>query len=133
MRFIRRPLIPAAMRPDRRLMAMGAYGFISGLPFPLSGFTLRLWLSDGSVSLAGVGLTAWLGLAYSLKFVWAPLLDQSPPLRALRRLGRRRGWLMLIQPLLALAAMLLALSQSRGPYVGTPDPGVAGGGVLAFA
>jgi PAT family beta-lactamase induction signal transducer AmpG len=130
MRFIRRPLIPAAMRPDRRLMAMGAYGFISGLPFPLSGFTLRLWLSDGSVSLTVVGLTAWLGLAYSLKFVWAPLLDQSPPLRILRQLGRRRGWLMLIQPLLALAAMLLALSEPGRGHPGVP---FAGGALLTFA
>ena len=40
----------------------------------------RLWLSDSGAGLAVVGLTAWIGLAYSLKFLWAPLLDQSPPL-----------------------------------------------------
>ena len=89
---------------------MAAYGFVSGLPLPLSGFTFRLWLSDSGAGLAVVGLTAWIGLAYSLKFLWAPLLDQTPPLRALRRFGRRRGWLLLVQPLLGLAAMLLALS-----------------------
>jgi MFS transporter, PAT family, beta-lactamase induction signal transducer AmpG len=125
--------IPDAEAAGGRLAVMAAYGFVSGLPLPLSGFTLRLWLSESGVSLAVVGLTAWIGLAYSLKFLWAPLLDQPPPSRALRRLGRRRGWLMLIQPLLALAAMLLALSQPRGAYVGTPDPGVAGGVLLAFA
>jgi MFS transporter, PAT family, beta-lactamase induction signal transducer AmpG len=130
MRFIRRPLISAALRPERRLVAMAAYGFVSGLPFPLSGFTLRLWLSDGGVSLAVVGLTAWLGLAYSLKFLWAPLLDQSPPLRALRQLGRRRGWLMLIQPLLALTAMLLALSEPGRAHPGLP---FADGALLTFA
>jgi len=103
------------MRFDRRLAAMGAYGFVSGLPLPLSGFTFRLWLTDSGAGLAIVGLTAWIGLAYSLKFLWAPLLDQTPPLRFLRGFGRRRGWLLLIQPLLAATAVMLALS----------DPGAA--------
>ena len=98
------------MHIDRRLAAMAAYGFVSGLPLPLSGFTFRLWLSDSGAGLAMVGLTAWIGLAYSLKFLWAPLLDQTPPLRFLRGFGRRRGWLLLIQPALGLAAVLLALS-----------------------
>ncbi len=89
---------------------MAAYGFVSGLPLPLSGFTFRLWLSDTGSALTVIGLTAWIGLAYSLKFLWAPLLDQAPPVRALRRFGRRRGWLLLIQPMLALAALLLAVS-----------------------
>jgi len=104
-----------SIRPDRRLLTMAAYGFVSGLPLPLSGFTLRLWLSDGGVPLAMVGLTAWIGLAYSVKFLWAPLLDQAPPFRLLRSMGRRRGWLMLIQPLLALATALLALSDPTAP------------------
>src|ERR1700684_3146135 len=102
------------MRLDRQLCAMAAYGFVSGLPLPLSGFTFRLWLSDSGAGLAVVGLTAWIGLAYSLKFLWAPLLDQQPPLRVLRRFGRRRGWLLLVQPALGLGAVLLAVS----------DPGV---------
>ncbi len=89
---------------------MAAYGLVSGLPLPLSGFTLRLWLSEGGLSLALIGLTANVGLAYSLKFLWAPLLDQMRPPLLLRRLGRRRGWLLAIQPALAAAAALLALS-----------------------
>jgi len=116
---------PFEVLRDRRVLVMAAYGFVSGLPLPLSGFTLRLWLSDDGVSLGVVGLTAWIGLAYSLKFLWAPLLDRPPPLPALRALGRRRGWLMLIQPLLALAAMMLALSSPGGPYPTEP--------ALAFA
>ena len=84
------------LRFDRQLLAMGAYGFVSGLPLPLSGFTFRLWLSDSGAGLAIVGLTAWIGLAYSLKFLWSPLLDQKPPLRLLHGFGRRRGWLLLI-------------------------------------
>ena len=74
------------MRVDRQLLVMAAYGFVSGLPLPLSGFTFRLWLSDSGAGLAIVGLTAWIGLAYSLKFLWAPLLDQTPAAAGLARL-----------------------------------------------
>ena len=103
------------MTIDRRLLIMGAYGFVAGLPLPLSGFTFRLWLADGGVSLAAIGLTANIGLAYSLKFLWAPMLDQASPPFGLSRLGRRRGWLMVIQPLLALSAALLAGSNPAAP------------------
>jgi MFS transporter, PAT family, beta-lactamase induction signal transducer AmpG len=89
---------------------MAAYGFVAGLPLPLSGFTFRLWLSEGGVSLALIGLTANIGLAYSLKFLWSPVLDNARPPGPLRHLGRRRGWLAAIQPALAAAAALLALS-----------------------
>ncbi len=90
---------------------MGAFGFLSGLPLPLSGFTLRLWLSEGHVSLAAIGLTANIGLSYTLKFLWSPLLDQRAPFG---RCGRRRGWLLAIQPLLVLACAWLALSDAAG-------------------
>ena len=92
------------------LWLMAAYGFVAGLPLPLSGFTLRLWLSEGGVSLAVIGLTANIGLAYSLKFLWSPVLDNASPPGLLRRLGRRRGWLAVIQPALTASAALLALS-----------------------
>ena len=87
---------------------MGAFGFFAGLPLPLSGFTLRQWLTEGGTSLTAIGLTANIGLAYSLKFLWSPLLDQLSPPGPLARLGRRRGWLLAIQPLLALACVALA-------------------------
>jgi len=96
--------------PDPHLWLMAAYGLVAGLPLPLSGFTFRLWLSEGGVSLAVIGLTANIGLAYSLKFLWAPVLDNAPPPGPLRRLGLRRGWLAAIQPSLAAAGALLALS-----------------------
>jgi len=67
--------------------------------------------------LSVIGLTAWIGLAYSLKFFWAPLLDQAPPVPWLRRFGRRRGWLLVIQPLLGLAILSLAASPaSAAPF-----------------
>ncbi len=94
-----------------RLWAIGLFGFACGLPLPLSGFTLRYWLSESGVSLQAIGLTASIGLAYTLKFLWAPLLDRVRPLPGL---GRRRGWLLLIQPALALAALGLALGDPGG-------------------
>ena len=98
----------------RALWLMGAYGFACGLPLPLSGFTLRQWMTEGGVSPAVIGYTASIGLPYSLKFLWAPLLDQRVP-PGFARLGQRRGWLMLIQPLLALACAALALSGPASP------------------
>ncbi len=95
---------------------MGVLGFASGLPLPLSGFTLRYWFSESGVSLGQIGLTAVIGLSYTLKFMWAPLFDQvRPPLG----LGRRRGWLLGIQLLLAAAGAALALSDPARRPVGT--------------
>lgn len=95
---------------DRRLWLMAAFGFMAGLPLPLTGFTLRLWFSEGGLSLGAIGLTAMIGLSYSLKFFWAPVLDRVTPPFGLARFGRRRGWLLAIQPPLALAAALLAFA-----------------------
>jgi PAT family beta-lactamase induction signal transducer AmpG len=110
------------------LWVMLAYGFVAGLPLPLSGFTFRLWLSEGGVSLALIGLTANIGLAYSLKFLWAPVLDQAAPPGPLRRFGRRRGWLLVVQPALVLAAVLLALSDPAG----APLAAMAAAALVAF-
>ena len=107
---------------------MAAFGFAAGLPLPLSGFTLRQWLSEGDVSLERIGLTASIGLAYTLKFLWAPLLDQVPAPVLGRVFGRRRGWLLLIQPALVLAGVALALSDPRGAPAGLVAAAVA----LAF-
>jgi len=95
---------------------MAAFGFACGLPLPLSGFTLRQWMTEGAVSLGAIGLTANIGLAYSLKFFWAPLLDQVRP--PLAKLGRRRGWLAFLQPALTLACVCLALSDPTRAPVG---------------
>ena len=101
---------PSRLLRQRDLWLMGAFGFASGLPLPLSGFTLRQWLSEGGVSLAAIGFTANIGLAYTLKFLWSPILDQMRPPIGLARFGRRRGWLLCIQPLLAIACLALAMA-----------------------
>ena len=94
---------------------MAGLGFVAGLPLPLSGFTLRQWLTEGGTSLVVIGLTANIGISYSLKFLWAPALDRLPVPRPLAALGQRRGWLMIIQPLLVLACAALALCDPAQP------------------
>ncbi len=74
------------------------FGFASGLPLFLTNFTLQQWLSESRVSLRAIGATALIGLPYILKPLWAPLADRITPPG-----GRRRGWLLIVQPLLALA------------------------------
>lgn len=107
---------------------MAAFGFISGLPLSLSGFTLRQWLTESHVSLAAIGLTANIGLAYTLKFLWAPVLDTVRPPGFLARLGRRRGWLMAIQPLLCAGCIWLAFSDPAASALAT----VAAAASIAF-
>ena len=86
---------------------MLALGFSSGLPFFLSGNTLGYWLRDEGTTLAAIGFLSWVGLAYSLKFLWAPVVDRTDaPLFG--RLGRRRGWMIVSQ--LSVAIGLTALS-----------------------
>lgn len=98
--------------PDSRLMAiMLGLGFASGLPLYLSGLTLSQWLTESGVATAGIGMIAWLGLPYTIKFLWGPLLDQVAPPFGLRRFGRRRGWLLVVQPPLAVAVVVLAWSE----------------------
>ena len=112
----------------RQLWIMAAYGLLAGLPLPLSGFTFRLWLSEGGVSLPLIGVTANIALAYSLKFLWAPILDHTAPPSGLRRLGRRRGWLVAIQSALALAVACLSASDP----VATPVISIGLAGLVAF-
>lgn len=88
----------------RRLLLMLPLGFASGLPLLLSSSTLQAWLTVEGVAIASIGLFALTGLPYTLKFLWAPLVDRFVPLPA----GRRRAWLLLTQTLLALALAGLA-------------------------
>ena len=92
------------LRP--KTLAMLLLGFSSGLPFYLVGNTFGYWLRDEHTSLTAIGFLSWVGIAYSLKFLWAPLMDRVD-LPLFKRLGHRRGWMMFSQIVvgLALAAM----------------------------
>jgi len=103
---------------------MGGLGFSSGLPLALSGFTLRMWLSSAHLGLGVIGLTANIGLAYTLKFLWSPVFDEvKPPF-----FGRRRGWLLLVQGGLLACIAELGLSDPVA-HVGVT---LGIGAVLAF-
>jgi len=90
-----------------KVAVMLTLGFSSGLPFMLSGNTLGYWLRDEGTALAAIGFLSWVGLAYSLKFLWAPLVDRLDA-PVFGRFGRRRGWMMMAQVVVALG--LLGLS-----------------------
>src|ERR1700756_5522715 len=89
-----------------KVLTMLALGFSSGFPFLLVGNTFGYWLRDEHTSLTAIGFLSWVGIAYSLKFLWAPLMDRVD-LPLFKRLGHRRGWMMFSQIVvgLALAAM----------------------------
>ncbi len=90
-----------------RVLTMTVLGFSSGLPFVLVGNTFGYWLRDEGTNLAAIGFLSWVGLAYSLKFLWAPILDRvGVPL--LSRLGLRRGWIALAQLVVAAGLMGMA-------------------------
>ena len=112
----------------RRLALITALGFASGLPLALSGFTLRMWFASDHLGLGVIGLTANIGLAYTLKFLWAPVFDEIAPPGPLARLGRRRGWLLLVQLALIAAIAALALSNPARAVAATLGIGAA----LAF-
>jgi PAT family beta-lactamase induction signal transducer AmpG len=106
------------LHPGPSIGFIGAFGFASGLPLPLTIFTLQQWFATYGLSLHAIGLTSLIGLAYTLKFLWSALFDRAAP-GPLQLLGRRRGWLMLVQPAMALACAALALSDPKQAVSGT--------------
>ena len=97
-----------------KVAVMLMLGFSSGLPFFLSGNTLGYWLRDAGTTLAAIGFLSWVGLAYSLKFLWAPVIDRVDA-PVFGRLGRRRGWMIVSQIVVAFGlAVLSAMGLSAG-------------------
>jgi len=92
-----------------RVLIVILLGFSSGLPLALSGATLAIWMTESGVNLRTIGLYALVGLPYTLKFLWAPLVDALDIPVLSRALGRRRGWLVFSQLLLAGAIVFLAV------------------------
>lgn len=110
-----RAAITAYLHPQ--VAALLFLGFSSGLPFLLIFATLSLWLREAGVERAAVTYFSWAALGYSFKFVWAPLVDKLPLPVLTKRLGQRRGWMLVAQ--LAVMAAIAAMAFT--------DPAAAGG------
>src|SRR5258705_5937106 len=103
---------------QRRVLIVLLLGFSSGLPLALSGSTLLVWMRESGVDLGTIGLFALVGTPYTLKFLWAPLVDALHVPFFTRAFGRRRGWLVFSQLLLIGAILLLALTDpARSPLL----------------
>jgi len=110
----RRDSLAVYLQP--RVLIVLLLGFSSGLPLALSGSTLLVWMRESGVDLGTIGLFALVGTPYTLKFLWAPLVDALHVPLFTRAFGRRRGWLVFSQLLLIVSILLLALTDpARSP------------------
>src|SRR5262245_40329351 len=118
---------PLAVYTQPRVLIVMFLGFSSGLPLALSGSTLLFWTAEAGVNLKTIGLFALAGTPYTVKFLWAPLVDAIDLPFFSAWLGRRRGWLVFSQ-LWLIAAIV---------FLGSCDPAAAPGllalGVLIVA
>ncbi len=105
--------LKAALK-NPRLTVMLPLGFSSGLPLALTGGTLQAWLAVLSVDIRTIGLFSLVGIPYTLKFLWSPLMDRFCPVPP----GRRRGWIILCQLFVSLGIIFLALiNPARLPMI----------------
>lgn len=93
-----------------RVLGMLFLGFSAGLPFLLVFSTLSAWLSEADVSRTTIGFFSWIGIMYSIKVLWAPVVDRIPLPLLSRQLGQRRSWLLLAQSGIASGLLLLAFT-----------------------
>jgi PAT family beta-lactamase induction signal transducer AmpG len=97
---------------NRRIAVMLPLGFASGLPLALTAGTLQAWLTVTGVDLKTIGLFTLVGLPYTLKFLWSPVMDRfAPPW-----LGRRRGWMVSAQAALLAGIIAMAVTGPEAPW-----------------
>lgn len=97
-----------------RVIGMLFLGFSAGLPFLLVFSTLSAWLSDANVSHTTIGFFSWIGIMYSVKVLWAPVVDRLPLPVLGKLLGQRRSWLLVAQSGIAAGLLLLAFTTPQG-------------------
>jgi PAT family beta-lactamase induction signal transducer AmpG len=110
-----------------RVLIVLFLGFSAGLPLALSGSTLLFWAAEVGVNLKTIGLFALVGTPYTLKFLWAPIVDALDVPILARWLGRRRGWLLLTQLMLMAAILFLSITDPAS------SPGLVAIGALMVA
>ena len=89
---------------------MAFLGFAGGLPFLLVFSTLTAWLRESDVSRTAIGFFAWVGITYSIKVLWAPIVDSVPIAVLTKKLGQRRSWMLLGQLGIAVGLVAMAIS-----------------------
>lgn len=89
---------------NTRLLTILILGFASGLPLSLTGATLQAWFTEANVNLKTIGALSLIGIPYTLKFLWAPLMDHF----GISKLGKRKSWILLMQFALVLSLLLIA-------------------------
>ena len=90
-------------------VSLGSLGFSSGLPYILIFSTLGVWLRDVGIELTLIGFFAWIVLTYSLKFLWAPIVDNFS-IPVLNRMGSRKSWIYLMQSVIVSSLFLLSIT-----------------------
>ncbi|HYL70789.1 MAG TPA: MFS transporter, partial [Candidatus Dormibacteraeota bacterium] len=103
-------LAALAIYRQPRVLSMLFLGFSAGLPFYLVYQTLSAWLRQVGIQRSTIGMLAWVSILYSVKFLWAPVVDRVAPPLLQRLLGRRRGWMLWAQ--LGIAVGLLNIGMS---------------------
>ena len=93
---------------DKRAIIMLFLGFSAGIPILLLFSSLGLWLREAGIDRSIVTMFSWAALAYSFKFIWAPLVDAVPLPILTKLLGRRRSWILISQLLIVLAICIMA-------------------------
>ena len=98
---------------SRRIAVVFLLGFASGLPLALTGGTLQAWMTVSGVDIVTIGIFTLVGIPYTWKFLWSPFMDRYvPPL-----LGRRRGWIVVMQLMLMFAiATMGSLNPAAAPW-----------------
>ena len=114
---------------DPILALMLALGFSSGLPFLLVLGTQSARLADAKIPIEQIGLISWVGLCYSLKFLWSPFIDEIDVPHLADWLGRRRAWLLVAQIGIVAGLIALAFADPKHAFLGL----IVYAGFTAFA
>lgn len=93
-----------------RVLTMLFLGFSAGLPFLLVFSTLSAWLTEEKVARSTIGFFSWVGITYSIKFVWSPVVDRLPVFLLTGWLGQRRSWMLLAQCGIAIGLLGMAMT-----------------------